>query len=251
MNYGYIKVISSRNENDSQIIYFPSMPESIDLAREANFNVTSNIVFPDGLALYDHTSPLEIPLSFSVHYMDDYCTDGSVTLLKVAAQLQSLTLPTASNLSKSNATQVPQTNTATANEITTTNNSVNNKGQALLDSASASNISFPPACQLRIILSGANNYGIDCVGYVKSVKTKLKGPWMQVSDGGSSMNLPTSADYDITFVHNPGYSNIIGAFDIYAQAFGPEVYANLYNTTAGGQAVSEIATWSKPTLNLS
>jgi len=231
--YGSLTILNGKNQSGTEVINFPSLPNEIPLTRTAQFIDEANMVFPDGIHLYQRTSNLEIPISFSLHYSDDYCIQGSQTLLDLAARLSACVLPVSRPLVTNttpiaNATPNAQDQQTTINQGTQDNGAV--QTNAISPTFKAQTLGYPPACLLRVTLSGTTGFGINCVGYVKSVTCTPKGPWMQVAGGGVS-NMPTSCDYSFVFVHNPGYTNATGAtFDTDAQAYGPEVYARLYNT---------------------
>jgi hypothetical protein len=231
------------------------MPEVIELAREADYRQTSAPYTPDGIHLYKKTNPLSIPISFSLHYQDPFCSQGGLSLLLIAAKLHSLILPINNSADRSNigvtvgnyypsmaigatgsgkAPNTPEGSSAPPN--TSTEESIafnNNSGQA--------STVFPPACLLDLISVGDRNGapGIRCYGYVKSVNAKLKGPWMRgaVEYGPDGIrNVPTSAEFSFIFVHAPGFSNYFGGtasspFQLSGlSAFAQDVLGNLYNT---------------------
>ena len=75
-------------------ISFPSMPETIDLARSSEYRVAQVYMAPDGVHSYISTKPLEIPISFQLSIHDrEYAQHGALTLLATAAKLHSLVLP--------------------------------------------------------------------------------------------------------------------------------------------------------------
>ena len=257
-NDGVADYLSSNRSNEassSTVIAFPSMPEIVELAREADYRQTSAPYTPDGIHLYKKTNPLVIPISFSLHYQDPFCSQGGLSLLLIAAKLHSLILPINNSADRSNigvivgnyypsaaigatgsgkAPNTPEGSSAPPN--TSTEESIafnNNSGQA--------STVFPPACLLDLISVGDRNGapGIRCYGYVKSVNAKLKGPWMRgaVEYGPDGIrNVPTSADFSFVFVHAPGFSNYFGGtasspFQLSGlSAFAQDVLGNLYNT---------------------
>ena len=257
-NDGVADYLSSNRSNEassSTVIAFPSMPEVVELAREADYRQTSAPYTPDGIHLYKKTNPLTIPISFSLHYQDPFCSQGGLSLLLIAAKLHSLILPINNSADRSNigvtvgnyyssaaigatgsgkAPNTPEGSSAPPN--TSTEESIafnNNSGQA--------STVFPPACLLDLISVGDRNGapGIRCYGYVKSVNAKLKGPWMRgaVEYGPDGIrNVPTSAEFSFIFVHAPGFSNYFGGtasspFQLSGlSAFAQDVLGNLYNT---------------------
>lgn len=85
---------SATNFDGYAAINFPSMPEVIELARRADYDVRTPQFFPDGIHTYQGTSVQEIPISFKLHAFDqEYCKLGALTLMQLAASLQALILP--------------------------------------------------------------------------------------------------------------------------------------------------------------
>ena len=71
-------------------INFPCMPDSIELARSAEYMVVPSQVMPDGLHQYKWTNPLVIPFSFKLHAFDEeFCPNGALSLLETVALLHS------------------------------------------------------------------------------------------------------------------------------------------------------------------
>ena len=223
-NYGSISTLGS----NPVVIKFPCLPNEIPLSRESEFEVYSNQALPDGISLYQKTNQLEIPLSFSLHYTD--CSEGAQTMLFLGAQLHALTLPVTNPNSAANNQAPPKVETDQNASLADKIKNTAKAGVAL----AGSTITYPPACRLSLLSGDGGIYGIDCVGYVKSVKFTPKGPWMQGSRNSMFFNLPTTCDYEINFVHCPGYTNDINDVGnisaINAQAFGPDVYNRFYNT---------------------
>src|ERR671925_632338 len=81
--------------SDLPAIEFPMLPtKGIELNRVADYEVQSGIPVPDGIHMYKGTQPLQIPISFSLSIHDEeYCQDGALSLLMVAARLHALVLP--------------------------------------------------------------------------------------------------------------------------------------------------------------
>jgi len=213
------------------IINFPAMPDAIELVRRADYAVSTPIGFPDGIHMYKGTSVLEIPISFKLHAFDkEYCPQGVKTLLQIAAELHSLTLPFGPEkliLQSGQPEEVgnkPQqddkTKEATAEKPTTTWHTP------------AQDIYPPATCYLELIITERDSVGITCVGYVKDVKARLSGPYMR--GPGVSRNLPTHGEFDFTFVHHPGHGNNFQANKkqdfTEQQAFAQTVKNRLYNT---------------------
>lgn len=223
-------------------IDFPSQPESIDLDRTANYEVSENMVIPDGVHQYTGTSPLEIPVSFELHYQDrDYCPEGALTLLKVAARLHSFLLPISTAGGFSVKVRVGDSGFDNGvEEVPSTGHDDDSLGANAIGSnvapdfsiEDADSIFYPVTLRLELMYVDDNSPGIVCTGYIKSVGVKLKGPFMK--GPGNSRNLPTKAEYSFTFVHVPGYGNnynsSAGSLGFQRQAFANTVKDQLYNT---------------------
>lgn len=223
-------------------IDFPAMPETIELARQADYKVISNMVVPDGVHQYRFTSPLSIPFSFALHSMDDeYCPEGPLTLLRVAARLHSLLLP----FGESDSMQVSIGNDAPTVEGRPDPGAKSPGTDANQQAKSASaddptfttseNAKFDPpvTCRLELMFTRESEPGIVCNGYVKDVRVSLKGPWLRGPD--RSFNLPSSAEFAFTFVHRPAHYNSFSRQNgITAggqvQAFAEYVLDKFYNT---------------------
>jgi hypothetical protein len=226
----------------SLVISFPAMPETIELARQTDYMVVSNMVVPDGVHQYRWTAPLAIPFSFSLHSQDqDYCPDGALTLLRVAARLHALVLPVGDasvQVTVNNDAPLTQENNA---PTATPNSGAPSPGfdaNRLAKAASPNSPTFqtpannridpPVACLLELMYTAQNEPGILCVGYVKDVKVVLKGPWLR--GPGQAYNLPTSGEFSFTFIHRPGHSNNysqVGLNPALAQPGQPQAYADL------------------------
>ena len=256
-NDGVADYLSSNRSNEassSTVIAFPSMPEVVELAREAEYRQTSAPYTPDGIHLYKKTNPLTIPISFSLHYQDPFCSQGGLSLLLIAAKLHSLILPINNSADRSNiGVTVDKYYPSAATGVTGTGKpptpskdasppaTINEESIAFNNDSGQASTSFPPACLLDLISVGDRNGapGIRCYGYVKSVNAKLKGPWMRgaIEYGPDGIrNVPTSADFSFIFVHAPGFSNYFGGtasspFKLSGlSAFAQDVLGNLYNT---------------------
>jgi hypothetical protein len=212
-------------------VTFPSMPDAIELARKADYMISTPIGFPDGIHMYKGTSVLKIPISFKLHAFDkDYCPDGAKTLLQVAALLESLTLPFGPvsvsqtwNSEGEHDNVPPQDSSASRLNSSNGSNTQHNIAQDI----------YPPAtCLLELIKTETASVGIVCIGYVEEVKVKLNGPFMR--GPGQSQNLPTSGEFEFLFVHHPGHGNAIRTTqsNTYTeqQAYAQIVRTNLYNT---------------------
>lgn len=236
---------------------FPAMPETIELARSADYAVDSNIIAPDGIHQYKGTKPMEIPLSFKLHFMDsEYCKEGALTLLKLGARLHSLVLPI--NMSGSGTSVVPLTGRVSSGDVdnpqggkgTGSDEQVkkdangNNLYVAKIASGDSNKIFPPVTCLLHLMMSGYQQHGISSVGYVKDVKVVFHGPWNR--GPSSSFNLPTSAEYSFTFAVAPGYGNAIGfteskfgnSLAATTHFYADDIKDKLYNTRGLAQSVN-------------
>lgn len=219
---------------------FPSMPDVIELARSAEYIVNYNPIMPDGMHQYKGTRPLEIPLSFKLHAMDNtYCKNGSLTLLQLAARLHSFVLPITS--SENPATVAPLTagsiiddrlagkdrvdeskraaelaniskeyktagGKGEPNESTVLSDSSTNSSAYTLSMGGKNQGADPPVtCFLNLIWVAEDQPGISCIGYVKDVRVRLLGPWLRGPNG--AFNLPSAGEFEFTFVHRPSHNN--------------------------------------------
>lgn len=225
-NAGFRNIIS---------IDFPAMPDTLELARSADYLVNYNIVMPDGIHQYKGTKPLEIPVSFRLHSMDQqYCKKGALTLLQLAARMHSFVLPISTfNRGVLIAPQAPSTQTqpgggkppdaqlqaaASQETIYSVVGASNSKQGGIFN---------PVTCWLHLMWVGNDQPGISAVGYVRDVKVKFNGPWLR--GPSNSFNLPTSADFEFVFIHRPGHGN--------AQAFTSSQFPQ--TTAESGQAFAD------------
>lgn len=226
-------------------IDFPAMPDVIELARSADYLVNYNIVMPDGIHQYKGTKPMEIPISFKLHAMDrQYCKKGALTLLQLAARLHSFVLPISTF--QRGAVVAPVVGN---NQTTTTGNG--KPPDASLQAAASQETIYgvvgastggngavfsPVTCWLHLMWVGNDQPGISAVGYVREVKVKFNGPWLRGPN--NSFNLPTSADFEFTFIHRPGHGNsqsftssqFPDTIAESGQAFADDVKETFYNT---------------------
>jgi hypothetical protein len=226
---------------------FPSMPEVIELARSAEYIVNQVITSPDGFHQYKATNPLSIPISFKLHAFDkEFCPNGALSLLQIAALLHSFTLP----LSNSGGTTLSVT-AQQADPAATPAGDLNSVQSRSATTDTGYNITpdsgsdFAPPVTLRLDLMAidANTPGIVCIGYVKDVNAKLLGPFLR--GPAQAYNLPTAGDFEFTFVHVPGYGNnfnITGNIPqqeaTISQAYANTVRKQLYNTVSLSQTSS-------------
>lgn len=221
-------------------INLPSMPESVELARAVDYLVVNNQVMPDGIHQYKATAPLSIPISFRLHAMDkEFCPQGSLSLLQVGGLLHSFALPISSTgaaaplrvtVGQSQPQKPPNNETSS---LVARAQSADNPYNVTPESGS--DFSPPVTLRLELIFVDENSPGVVCTGYLKDVRVRFNGPWLR--GPGRAGNLPTSGDYDFTFVHVPGYGNNFslttspsGVDSTMAQAFADDVQKKLYNT---------------------
>ena len=237
-------------------IDFPAMPEQIELARQAEYRVLTNMVVPDGVHQYMRTQPLEIPFEFKLHWQDkDYCKDGALTILNLAARLHALVTPLGdSNLSVTVQNDGALNDDGTSNPSAASPNNDANKvakaGQnsasqgsnqqsttsasATFTSDSTNKVDPPVACRLELMYTTTDGPGVVCNGYVKNVKAVLLQPWLRGPSG--SFNLPSAGIFSFTFVHRPGHGNWysnknnVAAVTQQAQAYADLIKNRLYNT---------------------
>lgn len=221
-------------------INFPAMPDSIELARSVDYLTVNSQVMPDGIHQYRWTNPLSIPFSFKLHSFDkDYCPRGARSLLEIAALLHAMTAPISAS---GQATKVAVTAGQKLPGETPANDANAQAARAVDSDASyrvtpqaGADFSPPVTVRLELIFVDEGAPGIVCNGYLKDVKAKLNGPWLRGPN--RSQNLPTSGDFEFTFVHAPGYgnnfsiaSNTLGKDATMAQAYAHDLKTGLYNT---------------------
>lgn len=224
-------------------IDFPAMPDVIELARSADYLVNYNIVMPDGIHQYKGTKPLEIPISFRIHSMDEqYCKKGALTLMQLAARLHSFVLPISTfnrgttTVALAETTQVPQNGGRRDDAQTQAGAAQDQVYKITGASGTKGQIFSPVTCWLHLMWIGNTQPGISCVGYVREVKVKFNGPWLRGPN--NSFNLPTSADFEFVFVHRPGHGNSQSfttsqfpqTTSESGQAFADDVKNTFYNT---------------------
>jgi hypothetical protein len=207
---------------------FPAMPDSIDLNRSAEYNVSVPINIADGIHQFKGTRPLEIPFSFRLHSFDQqYCPNGALTLLQLAARLHSFVIP----IDTGEKAIPAKAGTVTSNDDSTIDKkAVDADGGADSVAVIGNKIAPPVTCRLELIFTDQSSPGIACTGYVREVAVKLNGPWLR--GPGKSSNLPSSGDFSFVFVHHPGHgnSNIVDIGDLFAQAYANVVKDRFYNT---------------------
>jgi hypothetical protein len=247
------------------VINIPAMPATLDLARIAEYRQSSAPYTPDGIHLYKQTNPLEIPFSFTLHFQDPFCSQGGLSLLIMAAKLHALIVPT-------NTAANRPVITASVLNYYATNSSDKTAGKAPVapqgnsDAGTPAGVSadttitlngvagqattiFPPACLLDLISVGDRDGapGVRCIGYIKEVSAKLKGPWLRGAQPygyNGIRNVPTSGEFSFKFVHAPGFSNFFGGsvsaspFNLSGlSAFSDDIRRNLFNTLPLSQSV--------------
>jgi hypothetical protein len=214
------------------VLNFPSMPDSVELVRKAVYSTHSLYVSPDGaLAWYQYTEPLRIPFSFRLHAFDvDYCPQGALTLLDVAAKLHSMVLPIGERGASTIAVKIEEPKVSTSEQSVSlgADDQANGHFDVKRDAA-ALNVRPPVSVFLDLIYVGSDAPGISCVGYLEEVSVKLNGPWL-TPPGSGNKNLPTSIDASFTFVHRPSHTNAKQSAEVAVSAFADDVKDRLYNT---------------------
>lgn len=226
------KTYSLSGAQGSTAIYLPHLPEELELARENSYDSSNNLATPDGVWIYKQTSPMELNLAFTLHAFDEFCPEGPKTLLDIAARLHAMVLPASNDTIFLNWGKSPAPGSSTSSQSQQA--AEQGKSQAEIIGARAiagqENLKFPVACSLRLVQAGPKGLGVNCSGFVKSVSVMLRGPWLQAVDNGSTYNLPSSATYKFTFMHNPAYTNLYTGDWKTVQAFAPDVLEYFYNT---------------------
>jgi hypothetical protein len=207
-------------------VWFPTMPEVIDLARTANYHVATTPYTPDGLHVYKGTEPLSIPVSFTLHAANrDFCPNGAMSLLQLAARMHMMVLPISD--SKKGTFTAGAVNSKNESNLATTSHNA----QSVAFNVTGVTVTAPVTCFLDMIFTEDNMPGVTCVGYVREVNTKFKGPWLRGQ--GAAKNLPSALEVTFTFVHFPNRSNTSffteGSF---SGAYAHDVHTSLYNTRA-------------------
>lgn len=237
-------------------IDFPAMPDQIELAREAQYNSIINLVAPDGVHMYKGTTMLEIPFEFKLHFLDkEYCPEGALSILKVAARLHALVVPVGdssllvtvdntANLKPDGTPDpgAPAVGTDAARKAGAGNAANTVSGAQLagtrdpvIATESTAQIDPPVTCRLELIYTTPDGPGIICNGFVKKVSVTLMQPWLRGPNG--SFNLPSAAKFSFVFAHVPGWGNWLSnsrtgkaALSQQAQAYADTIQSNLYNT---------------------
>lgn len=234
-------------------IDFPAMPDQIELARSAEYRVAKSPVTPDGIHVYRGTDPLEIPFEFKLHYLDkEYCKEGALTLLKIAARLHSLVEPIgSSDMSIAVKTAAPITADGKSDagapkpgtDAAVASRAGNSSTLQLMSQADSElNLELNPkqvidppvTCRLELMATDEYGPGIRCNGYIKNVKVSLLKPWLR-GPTSAAFNLPSAANFSFTFVHVPGHGNwISGGAGIAprTQAYADIIKERFYNTRA-------------------
>lgn len=229
---GFRQLSPTENNQQNEAINFPAMPDGIELARQADYMVTTNLVIPDGIHFYRGTQPLKIPISFKLHsYDEEFCPKGALSLLHVASTLHALVLPIGQSSIPVTVGMTQPTTTTGGTEAMQKANAATDVTQ-IFDSSAKGNIFPPVTCYLELIVTERNLPGILCIGYVENVSVRLNGPFLR--GPGISRNLPSSADFSFTFVHHPGHGNAftehVRGINAEPQAYADVVRSRFYNT---------------------
>jgi hypothetical protein len=221
-------------------INFPSMPDSIELSRSAEYIVRTPYGYPDGIHFYMGTSILKIPIRFKLHAYDvDYCKEGPKSILDTAALLHALVVPF-----KANGNEV-KVQSGRDQKSTTAEKPNNNDANQRLGASKPTqptgyqqpDVNPPATCYLELMNTTRQTVGIACVGYVQEVRVTLHGPFLRSQKPATAWNLPTMGEFEFTFIHHPGHGNSYGHYNQPAQQAFPEQQAfafkireRLYNT---------------------
>lgn len=230
--------------SDTQLvsIEFPAMPDDFQLDRRTSYLSQASMMLPDGMHLYQYTSPLEIPFRFKLFGDDpEYCEkDGPATLLALASRLHFFTLP----INKS-----PQATHFTVRHLHETERTESaekalgeqpltpeaEQKPLTLFSRNQREIRPPATCILELIRISdqSDRMGIHGRGYVRDVTVRFIGPWLR--GRGKQFNVPTAAEYGFTFVHVPSHNNdysmLRGEVPV-THAYAHDVVHRLYNTVS-------------------
>lgn len=212
------------------VINFPAMPDSVELARGTNYTVSSMYTAPDGFHQYFATEPLRIPFSFRLHAQDEeFCSQGGLTILEVAARLHALQLPirdTSGWAYDYIANSAPPADGSPSRYEPTVSITPAQRESLVSNKLSV----LPPvAVVLDLIQTTEDGPGIRCNGYVSEVAVKLNGPFLQPPANIGGYNIPTSGDFSFVFVHRPTHSNdFTNVANVHAMA--NDVRNRLYNT---------------------
>ena len=248
--YAQLRVLdgpASAKSGSNVVIEFPAMPEVIELAREAEYNVQSYLNLPDGLHIYQKTAPLTIPISFKLHAFSDYTTRGAIDLIQMGRRLHALTLPIrsgAGGASSGSTSGVPALTPPTlldqgyagghANQTALgagTGGSTNAFGPALdkavpsLAPTSAANQAnytsptyqgagatgdlpaFPAVCLLRVMVTGGTPDAPGINCVGYVQRANVAIRGPYLQTDDGGYNLPSSIEVSFTFVHAPTYRN--------------------------------------------
>ena len=226
---------ASQSTSEISAIYFPSLPDSIDLTRSAEYYAQSNWAMPDGVHMYKSTAVMCIPFSFRLSaYDENFCPNGPLTLLAVAARLQSCIVPIGSSSSFATASSSGYGGNSEQSQNSPTNNTPST--DVADPSANLSNVQKldpPVTVRLELMSTGSGGPGIACNGYLKDIKTSLLGPYLTGPD--SSYNLPSAGDFGFTFVFHPSHGNNYSGGQmgstVEQQALADYIRVNLFNQT--------------------
>ncbi len=212
------------------MIHLPHLPPELTFERSAQFNSVPTMITPDGAVhIYQHTNPLEVNYDFELHYMDEYCVNGAVDLMRIASLLHALTLPFKFG-SEPNASRIAnmffqgeldkqreeervakaREQAAYAANDAAAKQMAEMKGdnpRTIVPAASTAEIGWPPPCVLEVM--GVGSRAVRMYGYLKRAVATFKEPWLQYAKGKEAFNLPSGAKYSFTFVNAPTYRNLI------------------------------------------
>ena len=199
------------------MVHLPHLPPELTFERSAQFNSVPTMVTPDGAVhIYQHTNPLEVNYDFELHYMDEYCVNGAVDLMRIASMLHALTLPFRFG-AEPNASRIAnmyfqgevnkqreEERVAKAREQAAYMQRL--EADPSLD-VKNSELGWPPPCVLEVM--GVGSRAVRMYGYLKRAVATFKEPWLQYAKGKEAFNLPSGAKYSFTFVNAPTYRNLV------------------------------------------
>ena len=220
---GLFKGVGVRQKGSIKIC-FPATPKVIDMRRSANYDVQKHWYSPDGFSQYQYTEPFKLEVSFKLHHLD--CTQGALSLIKLAASFEALVAPISTlGLNTTPASTPAQSNSEGAVDRGSSNVPLTPTNMKQL------NVQPPVTCWLNLMSSGNNMPGISCLGYIENVRACLLAPFMLMSTG--EFNLPSAGEFSFTFFHSPGYSNSTsgaGGSQAGTQAYADDINNKLFNS---------------------
>jgi hypothetical protein len=209
------------NGGDPIAVYFPSMPDSLEIARKNDFYINDKIpLYPDGLiAIYQGSDPIRVPITFEVHASDPRCPNGPVTLAEAAAAIHAMAMPAIpdSAISGLGLAVTPGKSTSDSAIASGSGSTLGQGGASSIAATSGGSSAYymPPMVQLMMFDSQTNGtassipagFGINMTGFIEDVKTTGRKPWLRAQ--GFSGRLASSMEYSFTFVFFPSYTGYV------------------------------------------